>query len=349
MTPYRQNMGEVRIVSTSQDRKKVELHARVDDEWLVMVVPDGGYILGLIIQACNLVQASTSQSEPLYLSAQFLGASSVGPCAIQVNRIKTGRSYCNLTATLGQKGQVNLHVQLIYGRLEIAKHPFGPFPASTNHLTFAHPSGLSRRCPISIHPSKCTTTPFDRPFTFKRRLVQAVDPYYLAKMEELVGDVHTGDVDLGGSGFVWGAWYEMIDEDEVLSYSLVSFLADVSPALLPISLASRRDTFFWMPTLAMSIDFKHHIPTPSELANLPGIAPRTIGVLYTSKYLIDGRHDSTAEIWTAPSPIGRGGDTLDENWRDRMFCIAVATQTASSVPGSMNLKHEKKGQISPKL
>ncbi|KAG8844101.1 hypothetical protein FRB91_002857 [Serendipita sp. 411] len=263
MTPYRQNMGEVRIVSTSQDRKKVELHARVDDEWLVMVVPDGGYILGLIIQACNLVQASTSQSEPLYLSAQFLGASSVGPCAIQVNRIKTGRSYCNLTATLGQKvtqsvltavdrretkycigqGQVNLHVQLIYGRLEIAKHPFGPFPASTNHLTFAHPSGLSRRCPISIHPSKCTTTPFDRPFTFKRRLVQAVDPYYLAKMEELVGDVHTGDVDLGGSGFVWGAWYEMIDEDEVLSYSLVSFLADVSPALLPISLASRRDTF----------------------------------------------------------------------------------------------------------
>ncbi|KAG8772591.1 hypothetical protein FRC15_002630, partial [Serendipita sp. 397] len=125
-------------------------------------------------------------------------------------------------------------------------------------------------------------------------------------MEELVGDVHAEDVDLGGSGFVWGAWYEMVDEEEVLSYSLVSFLADVSPLLLPDSLASKREAPYWVPTLAMSIDFKHHIPTPSELASLPGVAPRTIGVLYTSKYLIDGRHDVVAEIWTAPSPIGQG-------------------------------------------
>ncbi|KAG8811414.1 hypothetical protein FRC19_003798 [Serendipita sp. 401] len=349
MSPYGQNMNEVRIVSASQNKEEVELQARIDDEWLVLVVPNGGYILGLILQACNLVQAGTSQREPLYSSVQFLGTSFVGSCTIHIKRIKTGRSYCNLTATLSQKGQVNLHAQLIYGRLEIAKHPLGPFAASANHLTLAHPSGLSRRCPISIHPSKCTTTPFTRPYTFKKRLIQAIDPYYTSKMEELVGDVHAENVDLGGSGFVWGAWYEMVDEEEVLSYSLVSFLADVSPLLLPDSLASKREAPYWVPTLAMSIDFKHHIPTPSELANLPGVAPRTIGVLYTSKYLIDGRHDVVAEIWTAPSPIVRGGDTLDENWRERMFCIAVATQSAMSVPASMNSKHEKKGQVGPKL
>ncbi|KAG8813806.1 hypothetical protein FRC17_001412 [Serendipita sp. 399] len=242
-----------------------------------------------------------------------------------------------------------MHVQLIYGRLEVAKHPFGPFPASHNHLTLAHPSGLSRRCPISIHPSKCTTTPFTRPYLFKDRLIQAIDPYYIAKMEELAGNAYADDVDLGGSGFVWGGWYEMVDEDEVLSYSLVSFLTDVSPLFLPDSLAAKRDTFFWVPTLAMSIDFKYRIPSPSELAQLPGIAPRTVGVFYSSKYLIEGRHDCIAEIWTAPCGIGQSGVAIDENWRDRMFCMAVGTQSAMSVSASMNTKHEGKGRNSAKL
>lgn len=346
MAPFAQNMREVRLVeqgkreTTNVDSQSLEaqFEARIDGEWAVLVVPNGGYLLGLLIQASTMFQEGSPLSEPLYLSAQFLGSTSVGPCTIVVNKIKSGKSYVNLTAKLVQKGRINIHCQLIYGKLSVAQHPYGAFPATRNQLTLAHPSGLSRRCPLSVHPSKCSTTPFGPPFQFGKRLVQAIDPYYIDKMERIAALPYVSDSDggdLGGGIFEWGGWYQMLDEEDVITPQVVCFLGDVAPWMLPQSILAKREAPMWVPTLAFSVDFKYHVPTASE--DVPGISKRTIGIFFTSKFLIDGRHDVTAEIWTAPSEIGRGHE--EPGWQDKMFCMGLVNQTVTCVPAAMNLKN----------
>ncbi|KIM23766.1 hypothetical protein M408DRAFT_332141 [Serendipita vermifera MAFF 305830] len=309
----------------------------IDPDWMVAVVPHGGYLVALIIQACNLVQATTKQPEVLYLSTQFIGSSTPGPCTITIQRIKGGKNYSNLVAKLIQGGKENIHCQLIYGILPVAKHPFGPFPASSNYLTLAHPSAMSRRCPLATHPSKCIATSFKRPYTFAKHLYQAIDPYYATMLESQGhGYVSTNPVDLGGGGSVWAAWFQMKNEEDVSSTPLAAFLADVSPELLPEVLAKQRGPM-WVPTLGLTLDFKHRSPSQA-----PGIAPRTFGVFLTSKFLIEGRHDLTCEVWTAPCEIGEGTEQV--GWQDRMFCIASATQSALTVPPAANFRKATGGK-----
>jgi hypothetical protein len=94
--------------------------------------------------------------------------------------------------------------------------------------------------------------------------------------------------------------------------------------------------------LALSLDFKYRVPLPSD--PFIGIAPRTVGVFITTKFQVEGRHETTSEIWTAPSGIGQGEE--EAGWRDRMYCLAVATQTALTVPGAVNAA---KGKAKPRL
>lgn len=61
-----------------------------------------GYLISLVIQACNLVQHGTNQPDPLHLSTQFIGSSTPGSCIIRIKRIKTGKNYSNLVAELSQ-------------------------------------------------------------------------------------------------------------------------------------------------------------------------------------------------------------------------------------------------------
>ncbi|KIM23765.1 hypothetical protein M408DRAFT_11350 [Serendipita vermifera MAFF 305830] len=331
MAPFARNMAEIRLKSegiannahsesNQADGSSIYImEGRIDPDWMVAVVPHGGYLIALIVQACNLVQATTKQAEVLYLSTQFIGPSTPGPCTITIQRIKSGKNYSNLVANLSQAGKDNIHCQLIYGTLNVAKHPFGPFPASSNYLTLAHPSAMSRRCPLVTHPSKCTISPFKhRPYTFAKHLAQAIDPYYATTLESQThGHASTNPMDLGGGGSVWGAWFQMKNEEDISSTPLAAFLADVSPEFIP---KGSKQSPVWLPTLGLTMDFKHR--TPSQA---PGIAPRTFGVFLTSKFLIEGRHDLTCEVWTAPCEIGEGTEQV--GWQDRMFCIASSTQT----------------------
>jgi hypothetical protein len=165
---------------------------------------------------------------------------------------------------------------------------------------------------------------------------------------------------------VWAAWFQMKDMEDVASTPLVAFLADISPDLLPEVLLKQRGPMYvtllsvmslytddsskrnpsivcfrWVPTLALSLDFKYRVPANPT----PGIAPRTFGVFLTSRFLIEGRHDTTCEVWTSPCEIGNGIE--EDGWQDRMFCMVSATQSALTVPPAVNFKHAKgKGDMS---
>jgi hypothetical protein len=85
----------------------------------------------------------------------------------------------------------------------------------------------------------------------------------------------------------------------------------------------------------LAIEFKSPIPKDSKYHS-----DRTVGLYTQATFFNDGRHDSTTELWTAPSKFGEGKDTGD--WREKQVCLAVATQLSYTTPFEVNLaKHDK--------
>lgn len=86
----------------------------------------------------------------------------------------------------------------------------------------------------------------------------------------------------------------------------------------------------------MSIEFKTRIPSSAEFSD------RTVGLYFESRFFHDphGRHNARVEVWTAPSGIGQGN--IEEGWREKQYCIAVADQMALMLPMDLNLKEGRK-------
>ena len=89
--------------------------------------------------------------------------------------------------------------------------------------------------------------------------------------------------------------------------------------------------FRWVPTMVMTVEFKFPLPKSWD-----GQSNRTVAVYSRGKFVNDpsGRHDSYAEVWTAPTNIGEGVEAGD--WKDKQRCLAVATQMALVVPVEVN-------------
>ena len=91
--------------------------------------------------------------------------------------------------------------------------------------------------------------------------------------------------------------------------------------------------------MTLSMDFKFPI---SQLR--PEHSKRTVGLYSSGKFINhpQSRHDVYVEVWTAPSEIGEG--EVEEGWRDKQVCLAIATQMALCVPMEVNLKNAKRGK-----
>jgi hypothetical protein len=90
---------------------------------------------------------------------------------------------------------------------------------------------------MSTHPSKCQTAPFTRPYTFAKHVVHAVDAFYADQMDALSRDEKVEYVaDIGGGGFIWACWMEMVNEEDIITPQMLPFLADQAPEQIPRSL-----------------------------------------------------------------------------------------------------------------
>ena len=95
-------------------------------------------------------------------------------------------------------------------------------------------------------------------------------------------------------------------------------------------------SFSWYPTMVLSIEFKNKLPPSSAEHSI-----RTVGIYSRGNFVSppQARHESSCEIWTAPSNIGVGKPTSD--WRDHQMCLAISTQMALVMPMEVN---ERKGK-----
>ena len=85
----------------------------------------------------------------------------------------------------------------------------------------------------------------------------------------------------------------------------------------------------------IAIEFKTKFP----LSNL--FAPSTFAVFSRYRHTANGRYNDTVELWTSPSAIGSSG-TQDNQWREKMLCVAVGGQMGLLVPMSLNDRHAQK-------
>ena len=85
--------------------------------------------------------------------------------------------------------------------------------------------------------------------------------------------------------------------------------------------------------MVMTVEFK--FPLPKTWGDH---SQRTVAVYSRGKFVNDpsGRHDTYAEVWTAPTNIGEG--VVVDDWKDKQRCLAVATQMALVVPMEVNAR-----------
>ncbi|KAF8964417.1 thioesterase-like superfamily-domain-containing protein [Flammula alnicola] len=291
----------------------------VDPEWTIGSVANGGYVLGLILEACIQYQSSTPHVDPLHVTAYYLRTTFTAPFTVCVRTVKTGSGFTNLTADLVQEGIVKIMTHLIFGLN-------GPHPKDKLNFTLNPPSTYARRHPLYTHPSQAATLPIPHYWKFHHRVKRTKETDILEK-NKVDSPNRTTSSTVGGGGLEWGTWFEFSDKDDRITAPSLALLVDIfsnTPSLLP---KSERATTGWYPTMTLSIEFKNKIPPPSHKH-----AARTVGVYSQGRYITppQGRHDIYCEVWTAPSSIGEGKPT--ENWRDDQVCLAIATQMALTLP-----------------
>ncbi|KAA1474691.1 hypothetical protein DENSPDRAFT_804531 [Dentipellis sp. KUC8613] len=294
--------------------------------WTVGAVPQGGYVLGLIIEACVQHQASTKLPDPLHVTAHYLKPTSLGPLEVHVRMLKSGQTLCNITAELIQKGTTKVTTQSIFGNMDpAAAHP------SEITMTLEPPSPLARVTPFHTPPSACSPAKVFWGLNFKQHMLNAYDETIAERHDRLTA-AGTGD-----GGTEQGLWAGFVDPSDKLSPSALAFFADVGPNKLAVSVLPE-DPQVWFPTIVMSLEFR--APLPREGGSL---STRTLGIMMASRFMNapQSRHDISVELWTAPGEIGEGKE-LREGWREEQRCLLVAHQMALIVPAAVNVKHAQK-------
>lgn len=105
----------------------------IDGSWSVGEVPNGGYLLALVMRA---VLAESSQPHPVATSAHFLMPPKAGSATIKVETLRVGRTTGTLHATLIQDDMPLMHVTATTGELDARSVPewSGPNPEPVAEL-----------------------------------------------------------------------------------------------------------------------------------------------------------------------------------------------------------------------
>ncbi|KAA1474689.1 hypothetical protein DENSPDRAFT_841315 [Dentipellis sp. KUC8613] len=318
--------SQMRYAHTTGDVVVYVGDARPD--WTVNAVPQGGYVLGLIIEACVQHQASTKLPDPLHVTAHYLKPTAIGPLEVHVRMLKSGQTLCNITAELIQNGTTKVTTQSVFGNMDPAAAP-----PSDIAMTLEPPSPLARVTPFRTHASSCTPgKPWSR-LNFKHHMTIAFDPSIAERHDQLTA------AGIGEGGTEQGLWASFAHPSDKLNPSALAFFADLGPNKLASSMLPNKSRA-WFPTIVLSLEFR--APLPREGGRL---STRTVGAIMTSRFMDapQGRHDIRVELWSAPASAEIGdGKEAKEGWREQQRCLLVAHQMALVMPIEVNLRNAQR-------
>ncbi|KXN88086.1 hypothetical protein AN958_07545 [Leucoagaricus sp. SymC.cos] len=323
MAPYSKSVQVEPSSETFGDNGRV-YRGSVDLEWMIgrnSCTIASGYILGLLVEAAMQYQSTTTQKDPIHVTAHYLRPSTPGAFEIHVRVIKSGRDFTNLAADLFQKNTLKVTTHIIFARN-------GPASTDKALLTLQPPSSYARRIPLHSHPSGALKQEIRYPWGFKDHIEMSEEAEIHAR-NKINHPNRTNSASIGGGGTEWGSWISLAEKGERITSPAIAFFADMCPNSLILLPRSERQGLVnsWFPTLTLSIEFKSPIPPPSEHN-----ASRTVGLYSTGTFMNhpQSRHEMYVEVWTAPTNLGEGKPV--DGWRDKQVCLAIATQMALAIP-----------------
>ncbi|KAF8586838.1 hypothetical protein K439DRAFT_1631280 [Ramaria rubella] len=291
----------------------------VDNTWTMLAVPQGGYVLGLVINACMASQAQTDHTEVAHITGHFLRTTSLSHFEVHIRTVRIGKFYSNLTADLIQKNETKVSAQLVFKARFISR--------DAALMTLAPPSPYARRIPLHLHPSVAPLTPVWGNASFGTHVRWAEDKT-IRERNRALGRGQGPRV--GGGGLEWGSWFQLLDVGEEVNAALLPFLGDMMKNLYELLPKEQRPASVWYPTMVFSLEYK------AGITDDPAFSKHTVGLYSCSRFMHEGRHDVYVEIWTAPGGIGEGVE--EDGWRDKQVCIGIAHQMALTVPSTVNTR-----------
>ncbi|KAL5536530.1 hypothetical protein ACEPAF_352 [Sanghuangporus sanghuang] len=352
MPPLSQALFVQEVQRSQPDSKESLWTGTIDLEWTVALVPNGGYVIGLILESCIAHQKSHSPKvvDPVHVSAHFLrpvqgviasqnqsgsSAKQPAPFEVHVKSIKGGSSMNNLQADLIQNEQIMVTTHLIFGVSALLNTES---PQKTQMKTLVPPSPFARRIPLRTHPSCCPDIALHPSWNFKKHISGKEDPVFkrLNGAETRPSLAAPDSNEREPPGLEFGSWLTLEDEVDPLRSSMLPFCADIIKPL-PELLPPEVNPFVgktWYPTLTMTIEFKAPITLESH-------AEKTFGLYAVGRFFQEplGRHETIIEVWTSPKhEAGKGSDFGNKAWRENQRCLVIATQTALCIPFDAQLK-----------
>ncbi|KAI9452445.1 thioesterase-like superfamily-domain-containing protein [Russula earlei] len=282
--------------------------AALDPEWTIgpARVPNGGYLLGIVIEATAHFQSDSTHKDPLHLTAHFLRPLSVGLAEVRVRRLRSGQGFTHLSAELVQGSEPGVTSHLVYGVIDPGE------PPANESFALRAPAPKARWTPFRMLPSRAVPLEWPDAVNFHGQILISRDNSVAEHHERLAAGEGPGGVEDG-------RLYEL-HPGEHISSSILPVICDVFPGLLPAAVQGVTLGPNWFPTVTMAIEFKAPIPQ--------GI--RTVGVFAAGRFIENpqGRHELYTEVWTAPANITDRHAQLPDNWREGQRCLAVAHQMA---------------------
>ncbi|KAH8918960.1 hypothetical protein BT69DRAFT_1353479 [Atractiella rhizophila] len=307
----------------------------LDRHWAFGSVPQGGYLLGLILNTClNFIgsqpELRDKYRDPLVLTSHFLRRSEAGSrVEVAVEVVHRTKKMLWLNGSLSYDGKPNIHTTHIF-----TLHPplsSFPLPAPSPPLpTYSPP------CPIGIHPSHPSVRDFQLLPWYKRTDVKVLE----IPKEHLQRSLTEN-----------GEWGAFVDFGEPVTVASLPFLVDTFKNLAELIVDQPPS---WYPTLALQIEFPFPLPpqSPSTSTSLSTSSTTTITststggttakiALYaSSRVILEGRSDTTVEVWIIPHVEGEELAQDGQGWRERSVLVAVGRQS-NAIMTSQRIKESK--------
>ncbi|KAG8722852.1 hypothetical protein FRC09_005598 [Ceratobasidium sp. 395] len=325
MAPLSRALDDLKLAQrdSGTSSSKYTYQGVVDPDWAAGPLPNGGYVLCLLVMVGIKSRHETKHQDPIHVTAHFVAPTKISPYEIQLEIIRTGTRFTNLSANWIQDGEIKVTTHMIFGTLPDFKAP--PSSKEYEDIPPSHP--LYHHIPILTHPSDSPLENVDTDrYKFIKHLRRAEDPLIKAR--------NKAKLTAPQGGLESGLWVELVDEDKELVLAMFPLFADMfrrTPTLLS-QVHGNGNLPKYYPTVLMTLEFKRRLPYGAKTSNF---AKRTLGLFSRGLFLEHGRHDTYCEIWSAPCDLGQatGGEkqTDKESWRRDMRCIAVTTQMALTI------------------
>lgn len=207
--------------------------AHVTPRWDIAGAPNGGYLLAVMLRAAS---QEMPHPDPLTATAHYLSRTRSGePCEIQVEIIRSGRSYSTASLSLRQSNKERIRALATYGDLSAS---VGPTDVTGTPPDIERPDDL----PLITG----AVGPFEVANRFEYRTQSALP--HLSSGTPLPDDLEPS----------FTGWIRFNDGRNADLESLALFADAFPPAVF------NRRPFSWVPTLELTVHFRSH-PAPGWL------------------------------------------------------------------------------------